>query len=108
MFFKLPSNIEGIDPFVRALIQGVNLRPLPSDAYPTLLRELSDIGNNVNLISFTLTGCLTYILQQKAASGYQICQLPPFVFSGAVLMRWLFLRLFKNYHHYTIAVQSAG
>ncbi len=40
-----------VDPFVRTLIQGVNLRPRPPDTYPTLLRELSAIGNNVNQIA---------------------------------------------------------
>ena len=38
----------GIDPFVRNLIMGVNLRPRPPDSYAALLRELSAIGNNVN------------------------------------------------------------
>ena len=41
----------GIDPFVRNLIQGVNLRPRPPDVYAALLRELSAIGNNVNQIA---------------------------------------------------------
>ena len=41
----------GIDPFVRNLIQGVNLRPRPPDVYAALLRELSAIGNNANQLA---------------------------------------------------------
>ena len=41
----------GIDPFVRTLIAGVQLRPRPPDTYAALLRELSAIGNNVNQIA---------------------------------------------------------
>ena len=42
----------GIDPFVRNLIMGVNLRPRPPDSYATLLRELSAIGNNINQLAY--------------------------------------------------------
>ena len=42
----------GIDPFVRTLIAGVQLRPRPPDTYAALLRELSAIGNNVNQIAY--------------------------------------------------------
>jgi len=45
-----------VDPFVRTLIQGVNLRPRPPDTYPALLRELSAIGNNVNQIAHIANG----------------------------------------------------
>ena len=41
----------GIDPFIRALAAGVQLRPRPPDTYADLLRELSAIGNNVNQIA---------------------------------------------------------
>jgi len=41
----------GIDPFVRTLIAGVQLRPRPPDTYAALLRELSAIGNNVNQLA---------------------------------------------------------
>ena len=41
----------GIDPFIRTLIAGVQMRPRPPDAYAALLRELSAIGNNVNQIA---------------------------------------------------------
>ena len=42
----------GIDPFVRNLVTGVNLRPRPPDTYAKLLRELSAIGNNINQIAY--------------------------------------------------------
>ena len=42
----------GIDPFVRNLVAGVNLRPRPPDIYAKLLRELSAIGNNINQIAY--------------------------------------------------------
>lgn len=41
----------GIDPFIRQLIMGVNLRPRPPDTYAALLRELSAIGNNINQLA---------------------------------------------------------
>ena len=37
-----------IEPMLRQLIMGVNLRPRPPDTYAALLRELNAIGNNVN------------------------------------------------------------
>lgn len=42
----------GIDPFLRALTAGVQLRPRPPDTYAALLRELSAIGNNANQIAY--------------------------------------------------------
>ncbi len=41
----------GMDPFIRSLVLGVQLRPRPPDTYAALLRELSAIGNNVNQIA---------------------------------------------------------
>lgn len=41
----------GVDPFIRNLIGGIELRPRPPDTYAALLRELSAIGNNVNQIA---------------------------------------------------------
>lgn len=41
----------GVDPFIRNLIQGVDLHPRPPDEYAALLRELSAIGNNVNQLA---------------------------------------------------------
>lgn len=41
----------GVDPFIRDLIEGVELRPRPPETYAALLRELANIGNNVNQIA---------------------------------------------------------
>lgn len=41
-----------IEPLVRQLIMGVELRPRPPDEYAALLRELSAIGNNINQIAY--------------------------------------------------------
>ena len=41
-----------IEPLVRQLIMGVELRPRPPDDYVALLRELSAIGNNINQIAY--------------------------------------------------------
>lgn len=57
----------GIDPFLRSLILGVQLRPRPPDTYTALLRELSAIGNNINQIAHTVNG-------QKYAADSQIDQ----------------------------------
>lgn len=46
----------GIDPFLRNLILGVQLRPRPPDEYTALLRELSAIGNNINQIAHIANG----------------------------------------------------
>ena len=42
----------GMDPFIRQLIMGVQLRPRPPDTYAVLLRELNAIGNNVNQLAY--------------------------------------------------------
>ena len=42
----------GMDPFIRQLIMGVQLRPRPPDTYAALLRELNAIGNNVNQLAY--------------------------------------------------------
>lgn len=41
-----------IEPMLRQLIMGVQLRPRPPDTYAVLLRELNAIGNNVNQLAF--------------------------------------------------------
>lgn len=40
-----------MEPLIRQLIMGVNLRPRPPDTYAVLLRELSAIGNNINQLA---------------------------------------------------------
>jgi len=42
----------GIDPFIRSLVAGIQLRPRPPDEYTKLLRELAAIGNNINQIAY--------------------------------------------------------
>lgn len=42
----------GIDPFIRNLVAGIQLRPQPPDEYAALLRELAAIGNNINQIAY--------------------------------------------------------
>jgi len=42
----------GIDPFIRTLVAGIQIRPRPPDTYAALLRGLSAIGNNVNQIAY--------------------------------------------------------
>ena len=44
-----------IEPMLRQLIMGVQLRPRPPDTYAALLRELNAIGNNVNQLAFQAT-----------------------------------------------------
>ncbi len=40
-----------MEPLLRQLIMGVDLRPRPPDTYAALLRELSAIGNNINQLA---------------------------------------------------------
>lgn len=40
-----------MEPLLRQVIMGVNLRPRPPDIYAALLRELSAIGNNINQLA---------------------------------------------------------
>ena len=41
-----------LEPMLRQLILGVELRPRPPDEYTALLRERSAIGNNANQIAY--------------------------------------------------------
>ena len=40
-----------MEPLIRQLIMGIDLRPKPPDTYAALLRELSAIGNNINQLA---------------------------------------------------------
>lgn len=40
-----------MEPFIRMLIEGCEIKPYPPEAYRGLLRELSAIGNNINQIA---------------------------------------------------------
>ena len=42
----------GIDPFIRNLVAGVEIKPKPPEEYAKLLYELSAIGNNINQIAY--------------------------------------------------------
>ena len=50
---KKQAEISGypMEPFIRALIMGVNLRSRPPDELSELLRQLSGIGTNINQIA---------------------------------------------------------
>ena len=41
----------GLDPFIRKLVAGTEIKPKPPEEYAKLLRELSAIGNNINQIA---------------------------------------------------------
>ena len=40
-----------MEPFIRKLIMGVDIRPRPSDSIAPLIREINYIGNNINQIA---------------------------------------------------------
>lgn len=42
----------GLDPFIRKLVAGTEIKPRPPEEYAKLLRELSAIGNNINQIAY--------------------------------------------------------
>lgn len=54
LHLKKQAEIAGmkVDPFIRTLVAGVQLRPRPPDTFAALLRELSAIGNNANQIAY--------------------------------------------------------
>lgn len=41
----------GLEGLIRALVMGVQLRPRPPGEYAALLRQLSDIGTNLNQLA---------------------------------------------------------
>lgn len=57
-----------MEPFVRSLVDGCEVKPRPPDSYKDLARELSAIGNNLNQIAHTAnrTGQLTQRQLQQA------------------------------------------
>ncbi len=50
---KEQANISGfkMEPFIRSLIMGTEIKPRPPDEYVKLLREINAIGNNINQIA---------------------------------------------------------
>ncbi len=55
---KRQAELAGMkmEPMLRKLVMGVELRPRPPDQYAALLRELSAIGNNLNQIAHWANG----------------------------------------------------
>ncbi len=67
-----------MEPLIRQLILGVELRPRPPDEYAALLRELSAIGNNVNQIAYwanTRKGISQDDMQETVMLIRQACRL---------------------------------
>jgi len=56
-----------MEPFIRALIMGVNLCPSPPDALSDLLRQLSGIGTNINQIAKVANAC-GYVRKEEIQS----------------------------------------
>lgn len=67
------ADITGLEmePLVRQLIMGVELRPRPPDTYAALLRELSAIGNNVNQLAHQVNA-RGEALQEEIAQAAQL------------------------------------
>ena len=42
----------GVDPFIRNLVAGMEIKPRPPEEYAYLIHELSAIGNNINQIAY--------------------------------------------------------
>lgn len=57
-----------MEPFVRSLVDGCEVKPRPPDSYKDLARELSAIGNNLNQIAHIAnrTGQVTQRQLQQA------------------------------------------
>lgn len=67
-----------MEPLIRQLILGIELRPRPPDEYAALLRELSAIGNNVNQIAYWANSCRSIAerdIQEAAALAKQAWRL---------------------------------
>ena len=65
-----------MEPAIRRLIMGVNLRPRPPDELPELLRQLSGIGTNINQIAKVANASgyvrkedIQSIMEKKSSSG---------------------------------------
>ena len=70
----------GIDPFIRSIVSGVQLRPRPPDTYTALLRELSAIGNNVNQIAYWANA-------QKSTTETELRRAAALVYEAARLVK---------------------
>lgn len=74
------AEIAGLkmEPFLRSLIDGCEIKPRPPDSYKDLARELSAIGNNINQITH-LANSTGYVsssqIEQLASLMMQVWQL---------------------------------
>ncbi len=70
----------GIDPFIRLLVSGVQLRPRPPDTIAALIRELHAIGNNANQIAYWANA-------RKSVSEAEIREAAALVYEAARLVK---------------------
>ena len=82
---KKQAAISGypMEPFIRALIMGVNLRPRPPDEYAEIRRQLAAIGNNINQIARSVNAGIAkaedarrglYLLEQVYELMYEVAK----------------------------------
>lgn len=60
-----------LEPAVRSLIMGAQLRPRPPETWTAILRQLSGIGTNINQIAKVANTC-GYISTEEIASIVQM------------------------------------
>ena len=70
----------GIDPFIRNLVAGIQLRPRPPDEVAALVRELHAIGNNANQIAYWANA-------QKSAAEPELRRAAALVYEAARLVK---------------------
>ncbi|MDD3230999.1 MAG: plasmid mobilization relaxosome protein MobC [Oscillospiraceae bacterium] len=63
-----------MEPLLRQLVMGENLRPRPPDTYAALLRELSAIGNNVNQLAHQANARGAATQEEIHAASQQVAQ----------------------------------
>ena len=59
----------GIEPFVRNLIMGVQMRPRPKKEWAEITRQMSAIGNNINQMAYRAN--LHRLTDKQALLGMQ-------------------------------------
>lgn len=60
-----------MEPYIRKLIMGKEVRPRPPDEYIKLLREINAIGNNINQIAH-IANAQQYISEDKIETVLQM------------------------------------
>ncbi len=53
-----------IEPFIRSLIEGCEVKPRPPDSYKDLAREIAAVGNNINQITH-LANSIGYVGKEQ-------------------------------------------